>query len=84
MSRMRYTIGFFFEKTILFKFKILLKVILFFVSKFILFLIIHLFTCANIVWFISLPCSPPPLHSPHFQAEPILPLSLILLKKRQA
>jgi hypothetical protein len=48
-------------------------------------IIFHLFTYAYIVWVISSPCSPPqlyrPLH-PHFKAEPVLPLSLILLKKR--
>jgi hypothetical protein len=50
-----------------------------------LFLIIHLFTCAYIVWVISPPCLtslPFPPFPPHFQTEPVLPLSLILLKKR--
>jgi hypothetical protein len=48
-------------------------------------IIIHLFICAYIVWVIS-PHFPPPLpspcHPPCFQAEPVLPLSLILLKRR--
>jgi hypothetical protein len=47
--------------------------------------IIHLFTCAYIVCVISSPSpspSPTPCSSPHFQADPVLPLSLILLKKR--
>jgi hypothetical protein len=46
---------------------------------------IHLFTCAYNVWVISPPCPLPPLsppHPPRFQAETVLPLSLILLKKR--
>jgi hypothetical protein len=47
--------------------------------------IIHLFTYVYIVWVIS-PPRPPPLpffpSSPQFQAGPVLPLSLILLKKR--
>jgi hypothetical protein len=50
------------------------------------FLIIHLFTCAYIFWVISPPphCPTFSLPSPpHFQAEPVLSLSLILLKKRQ-
>jgi hypothetical protein len=43
-----------------------------------IYFIIHLFTCAYIVWVIS-----PPLPFPlQFQAGPVLPLSLILLKKR--
>jgi hypothetical protein len=45
-------------------------------------IIIHLFTCAYIVWVIlSLLPLPPPIPL-HFQAEPVLPLSLILLKRR--
>jgi hypothetical protein len=47
--------------------------------------IIHLFTCAYIVWVISPLCplpNPLPPSSPQFQTGPILPLSLILLKKR--
>jgi hypothetical protein len=40
------------------------------------FFFIHLFKCAYIAWVISPPCPP------HFQAEPVLPLSLILLKRR--
>jgi hypothetical protein len=47
--------------------------------------IILLFTCAYSVWVISPPCSPPLLSSPfspQFQAGPVLPLSLVLLKKR--
>jgi hypothetical protein len=48
------------------------------------FLIIHLFTCAYIVWVISSLYARPPLcpGPPHFQAESVLPLSLIFLKKR--
>jgi hypothetical protein len=45
---------------------------------------IFLFTCAYIVWVIShtlTPLPPPFLPSPQFLAGPILPLSLILLKK---
>jgi hypothetical protein len=38
--------------------------------------IIDLFTCAYIVWVIS------PAYAPQFQAGPVLPLSLVLLKKR--
>jgi hypothetical protein len=49
------------------------------VHLFILFSIIHLFTCTYIVWVISPPCSSP---LPQFQAGPVLPLLLILLKKR--
>jgi hypothetical protein len=54
-------------------------------SYFSFFLIIHLFTCAYIIWVISAPdrllsLLPPTL--PQFQADPVLPLSLILLKKR--
>jgi hypothetical protein len=41
-----------------------------------LFFFLHLFTCAYIVWVNSPPCPP------QFHADPILPLSLILLKKR--
>jgi hypothetical protein len=47
--------------------------------------IIHLFTSAYIVWVISPTCPlppPPPPHPPHFQAELVLPLFLILLKKK--
>jgi hypothetical protein len=46
---------------------------------------ILLFTCAYIVWVISPPCPPPlpsPPFPPQFQAGPVLPLSLVLLKKR--
>jgi hypothetical protein len=45
---------------------------------------VHLLTCTYIVWVISPTCPPPPLPpSPRqFQAGPVLPLSLILLKKR--
>jgi hypothetical protein len=39
-------------------------------------IIIHLFTCAYIVWLIS------PHFPPQLQAGPVLPLSLVLLKKR--
>jgi hypothetical protein len=45
----------------------------------------HLLTGTNIVWAISSPCPPPspsPTQTSHFQAEPVLPLSLILLKRR--
>jgi hypothetical protein len=42
-------------------------------------LFVHLFTCAYIIWVFS-PLCPPPL--PQFQAGPVLPLSLILVKKR--
>jgi hypothetical protein len=54
-----------------------------FIFYFILF--VHLFTCAYIVWVISPPCPPPPpfpCSPPQFQAGPVLPLWLILLKKR--
>jgi hypothetical protein len=43
-----------------------------------IFFIIHLFTRAYIVWVISPPYPPPtpfPPSPPHFQAEPVLPLS---------
>jgi hypothetical protein len=46
---------------------------------------IILFTCAYIVWVISPPCPPPPPSPPflpQFQAGPVLPLSLVLLNKR--
>jgi hypothetical protein len=46
---------------------------------------IHLFTCAHIVWVISPPCPSPPTSPPlptSSQAEPVLPLSIILLKRR--
>jgi hypothetical protein len=48
------------------------------------FFLIHLFTCANIVWAISSPHPDPPLpsyppHPPRFQAETVLPFSPILL-----
>jgi hypothetical protein len=49
------------------------------------FKIIHLLACAYIVWVISPPC-PPTLPSlpftPQFHEGPVLPLSLVLLKKR--
>jgi hypothetical protein len=48
-------------------------------------IIIFLFTCAYIVWVISPPW-PPPSPSPpflfQFQTGPVLPLSLVLLKKK--
>jgi hypothetical protein len=50
-----------------------------------LFFFIHLFICAYIVWALSPPCllpPPSPPHPPRFQAEPILPFSPILLKRR--
>jgi hypothetical protein len=49
------------------------------------FFVVHLFTCAYVVWVISPPCPPPPPFPPfppQFQASPVLPLWLILLKKR--
>jgi hypothetical protein len=49
------------------------------------FFIIHLFKCTYVVWVISPLCPPPPpstTFSPQFQASPVLPLSLVLLKKR--
>jgi hypothetical protein len=52
--------------------------------QFLFLFFIHLFTCAYIVWVIFPPCPalpPSPLSSPFFQAEPVLPMSLILLKK---
>jgi hypothetical protein len=54
-------------------------------SIFSCFFIIHLFTCACVVWVISPPAPHPhplPDNTPRFQAEHILPLSLILLKRR--
>jgi hypothetical protein len=59
-------------------------------SRLNLFFFLYLFICAYIVWAISPPCSPPPSSprqptntpSPHFQAEPVLPFSPILLKSR--
>jgi hypothetical protein len=56
--------------------------ILFYLKK--IFLIL-LFTCAYIIWVVSPPCPPPPCSPPfhpQFQAGPVLPLSLVLLKKR--
>jgi hypothetical protein len=55
-----------------------------FIYLFIYLFFVHLFTCAYIVWVISPPCPPPPFPpSPsQFQAGPILPLWMILLKKR--
>jgi hypothetical protein len=54
-------------------------------SIFSFFFFIHVFICAYIVSVISPPC-PPLLSSlpypPHFQAEPVLPFSPILLKIR--
>jgi hypothetical protein len=49
-----------------------------------LFVFIHLLTCAYIVWVISPPYPHPTLspQPPRFQAELVLPLSLILLKRR--
>jgi hypothetical protein len=53
------------------------------IFKFIIIIIffMHLFTCAYIVWAIS-PPSRSPLYPPCFQAEPVLPFSQILLKRR--
>jgi hypothetical protein len=51
----------------------------------IIIIIYSLFTCAYIVWVISPPCPLLPPSSPlppQFQAGPVLPLSLVLLKKR--
>jgi hypothetical protein len=48
-------------------------------------LLFVLFTCAYIIWVISPPCLPPPpspLFPSQFQAGHFLPLSLVLLKKR--
>jgi hypothetical protein len=48
--------------------------------------IILLFTCAYIIWVISPPCPFPLTSLPfpaQFQAGPVLPLSLVLLKKRE-
>jgi hypothetical protein len=47
--------------------------------------LIHLFICAYIVWAISPPCLPPLASPPNlspFQADPVLPFSPILLKRR--
>jgi hypothetical protein len=55
------------------------------ITEFAFFFLIHLFTYAYIVWVISPPCSPPPPFPPflpQFQADSVLPLSLVLLKKR--
>jgi hypothetical protein len=49
------------------------------------FFIIHLFTCAYIVWAISPPGPPLPPFAPvprEVQGGGVLPLSLVLLKKR--
>jgi hypothetical protein len=49
--------------------------------------LIHLFTCPYIVWAISPPTPYPILLSlkpPHFQAEPVLSLSLVLLKREHS
>jgi hypothetical protein len=54
------------------------------VSFIIIIIIIYLFTCAYIVWVISLPFPAPPtspIFPPQFQAGPVMPLSLALLKK---
>jgi hypothetical protein len=62
-----------------------LMVVLICTSFILFFNFIYLFTCAYIVWVISPPCLPSPpflLSPPQFQAGPVLPLSLILLKKR--
>jgi hypothetical protein len=53
-------------------------------SSFFLFFI-HLFTCAYIVWAIVPPCPSPTPYPPTlscFQVEPVLPLSLIFLKRK--
>jgi hypothetical protein len=69
-----------------------LVILFFLILAFIIFIaiylftyLIHLLTYAYIVWVISPPCPSPPPFSPtppSFQAEPVLPLSLILLKRR--
>jgi hypothetical protein len=54
-------------------------------SNSVFFIIIHLFICAYIVWVIFPPCHPLPPSTPfppQFQEGPVLPLSLVLLKKR--
>jgi hypothetical protein len=55
------------------------------VVKLLPFLLFFLFTCAYIIWVISPHCLSLPLSPPfptQFQADPVLPLSLVLLKKR--
>jgi hypothetical protein len=50
-----------------------------------IFIIINLLTCTYIVWVIAPPRSPPPPFlpfPPQFQTGPVLPLSLVFLKKR--
>jgi hypothetical protein len=47
------------------------------------FVVVHLVTCAYVVWVISSPCpTPSPFPSPSLSSRQVLPLSLILLKKR--
>jgi hypothetical protein len=48
-------------------------------SDLLIFLIFILFICAYNVWVISPPFPPSPSLTPRYQAETILPLSLILL-----
>jgi hypothetical protein len=60
-------------------------VLFIYLSIFIYLFIILLFICAYIVWVISPLFPSSPLSSPfppQFQAGPVLPLSLVLLKKR--
>jgi hypothetical protein len=57
----------------------------FFFNIWFVFLKTHLFTCAYIVLVTSPPClplAPSPSFPSQFQAGPVLPLSLILLKER--
>jgi hypothetical protein len=60
-------------------------VCVFFLTVFFIYFI-HLFPCAYIIWAISPTCPPHPillLPTPtHFQEEPVLPFSPILLKRR--
>jgi hypothetical protein len=52
-------------------------------KQILLFFFICLFICVYIVWAISLHYSQPPFpSSPRFQAESVLPFSLILLKRK--
>jgi hypothetical protein len=80
------------QHSIFFSFSILLVVFsflggeLFFGDTGIFGVFFQLFTCASyIVWVIPSPCPPLPRSSPfpaQFQAGPVLPLSLVLLKQK--